>query len=178
MSEAEWARLAPLLPRSGRGGQWRDHKQVLNGICWRLRTGAPWRDVPARYGPWQTLDERFSRWRADGTWARLLDAVRTDAALAGLLDLDLFHVDSAWARARRVRADLPRRKDQKPRGRPPCFDREAYRRRPAIERLIGRLKEWRAVGTRDEKLAVNYLAVVQVALLRDFLRLLDSSDRA
>ncbi|MFT3772159.1 MAG: transposase [Minicystis sp.] len=84
----------------------------------------------------------------------------------------------AWARARRVRAYLPRRKDQRPRGRPPTFDREAYRRRPAIERLIGRLKEWRAVATRYEKLAVNYLVTVQLALLRDFLRLLDSSDRA
>lgn len=89
-----------------------------------------------------------------------------------------FRAVRSWARARRVRAYLPRRKDQKPRGRPPCFDRAAYRRRPAIERLIGRLKEWRAIGTRYEKLAVNYLAAVQVALLRDFLRLLDSSDRA
>jgi transposase len=83
----------------------------------------------------------------------------------------------AWARARRVRAYLPRRKDQRPRGRPPTFDRVAYRRRPAIERLIGRLKEWRAVATRYEKLAVNYLATVQLALLRDYLRLLNLSDR-
>ena len=83
----------------------------------------------------------------------------------------------AWARARRVRAYLPRRKDQRPRGRPPIFDREAYRRRPAVERLIGRLKEWRAVATRYEKLAMNYVATVHLALLRDYLRLLDSSDR-
>ena len=117
LSEAEWARLAPLLPRSGRGGQWRDHKQVLNGICWRLRTGAPWRDVPARYGPWQTLYERFARWRADGTWARLVDAVRTDAALGGLLDLDLFHVDSTVVRASRAAAGA--RKKGGPRASPP-----------------------------------------------------------
>jgi transposase len=84
----------------------------------------------------------------------------------------------AWARARRVRAYLPRRKDQRPRGRPPTFDRAAYQRRPAIERLIGRLKEWRAVATRYEKLAVNYLATVQLAVLRDYLRLLELSDRA
>lgn len=84
----------------------------------------------------------------------------------------------AWARARRLRAYLPRRKDQVPRGRPPMFDRVAYRRRPAVERLIGRLKEWRAVATRYEKLAVNYLATVQLALLRDYLRLLEPSDRA
>jgi transposase len=86
-----------------------------------------------------------------------------------------------WARRHGLRSYLPRRKDQRPRGRPPCFDREAYRRRPAIERLIGRLKEWRAVGTRYDKLAVNYLATVQVALIADYLRQLerfDSSDRA
>ena len=78
-----------------------------------------------------------------------------------------------WARRHGLRAYLPRRKDQKPRGRPPVFDREAYRRRPAIERLIGRLKEWRAVGTRYDKLAVNYLATVHVALIADYLRRLD-----
>ena len=55
LNEATWARPGPLLPACGqRGGQWRDHRQVISGIRWRLRVGAPWRDVPARYGPWQT----------------------------------------------------------------------------------------------------------------------------
>ena len=51
-----WARIAPLLPENGRrrGGRWRDHREVINGILWKLRTGAPWRDLPKRYGPWQT----------------------------------------------------------------------------------------------------------------------------
>jgi len=45
--------LAPLLPRNQRrGGRWRDHRTVVNGILWKLRTGAPWRDLPERYGPW------------------------------------------------------------------------------------------------------------------------------
>lgn len=50
-------------------------------MLWRLRTGAPWRDLPQRYGPWQTVYERFARWEADGTWARLLEhvQVRDDA---------------------------------------------------------------------------------------------------
>jgi transposase len=104
LTEKEWQRLAPLLPCSGRGRRWRDHRQVLNGLCWRARTGAPWRDVPARYGPWQTLYERFTRWRADGTWARLIAAVQADAALADLLDLDLFHLDSTNVRASRAAA--------------------------------------------------------------------------
>ena len=104
LTDASWRRLEALLPRSGRGGQWRNHRQVLNGIAWRARTGAPWRDVPARYGPWQTLYERFTRWRADGTWGRLLDALKTCADDADLLDLDLFHLDSTTVRASRAAA--------------------------------------------------------------------------
>ena len=55
LTEAAWTRMAAFLPANGRrGGQWRDHRTVLNGILWKLRTGAPWRDLPERYGPWQT----------------------------------------------------------------------------------------------------------------------------
>jgi transposase len=51
-----WERIRPLLPGNGRGGRkWRDHRTVVNGIFWRLRTGAPWRDVPKRYGPLANL---------------------------------------------------------------------------------------------------------------------------
>lgn len=51
LTELAWRGIAPLLPRSGRGGQRRDHRTVINGIVWKLRTGAPWRDLPERYGP-------------------------------------------------------------------------------------------------------------------------------
>jgi transposase len=55
LTDKAWAQLAPLLPRNQRrGGRWRDHRTVVNGILWKLRTGAPWRDLPERYGPWQT----------------------------------------------------------------------------------------------------------------------------
>jgi transposase len=65
--------IEPLLPpvRTDRG-RWRDHRQVINGILWKLRTGAPWRDLPERYGPWKTCHERLRRWTADGTWDRIL----------------------------------------------------------------------------------------------------------
>ena len=65
LTEAAWRVIAPLLPSSGgrRGGQWRDQRTVSNGILWKLRTGAPWRDLPERYGPWPTCADRLYRWR-------------------------------------------------------------------------------------------------------------------
>ncbi|MEU4410824.1 transposase [Streptosporangium sp. NPDC023963] len=55
-------RIEPLLPATdGRGRPWRDHREVVNGISWRLRTGSPWHDIPERCGPWQTCHERFER---------------------------------------------------------------------------------------------------------------------
>src|SRR5579864_1835824 len=59
LRDTAWTRIAALLPENGgRGGQWRDHRTVINGILWKLRTGAPWRDLPERYGPWQTCADR------------------------------------------------------------------------------------------------------------------------
>ena len=49
LTDEAWARIAPLLPENGRrGGRWRDHREMMNGILWKLRTGAPWRDLPER----------------------------------------------------------------------------------------------------------------------------------
>lgn len=64
------------------GSPWGDHRQVVEGVLWRLRTGAPWRDLPERYGPWQTLYERFARRESDGTRARLDDLRRPRNACA------------------------------------------------------------------------------------------------
>jgi transposase len=84
LTDTAWARIAPLLPsRRRRGKQWADHRRVINGILWRARTGAPWRDLPARYGPWQTCYDRFVRWRRDGTWDRLLAQVQAKSDAVG-----------------------------------------------------------------------------------------------
>jgi transposase len=89
LSNEEWAVLAPLLPAQPvRGGQWRDHRQVINAICWVKRTGSPWRDLPERYGPWKTAHRRFTRWAADGTWAMLKSHVITLAEGEGDIDWD------------------------------------------------------------------------------------------
>jgi transposase len=72
LTDAAFARVQPLLPvDSHRGKPWRDHRQVLGGIVWKLHTGRPWRDLPAEFGPWQTCHGRLRRWQRDGTWARL-----------------------------------------------------------------------------------------------------------
>ncbi|MFH8236783.1 IS5 family transposase [Streptomyces sp. NPDC018321] len=96
LSDAEWERLRPFLPVSnGRCGRWRDHRQVINGILHRIRTGVQWRDLPERFGPWKTVYERHRLWSADGTWERLLQQVQ---AAAGEIDWDVA-VDSTSVRA-------------------------------------------------------------------------------
>lgn len=100
ISDALWARIEPLLPdrTPRRGGRWRDHRQVLEAMVWRFRTGCPWRDLPAVFGPWQTVWKRLDRWARDGTFARLLVALQADADAAGELDW-LVSVDSSVVRA-------------------------------------------------------------------------------
>lgn len=71
---------------------------MLNGIVWKFRTGTAWRDVPERYGPWQTLHTRFRRWSLDGTFERMLRAAQTGADAAGDIDW-LVSVDSTAVRA-------------------------------------------------------------------------------
>lgn len=79
-----WAVVEPLLPtsRGRRGRPWADHRRMLEGICWRYRTGAPWRDVPEEFGPWQTVWKRHFRWSTDGTYQRIMGAAQD----AGLVD--------------------------------------------------------------------------------------------
>jgi transposase len=100
LSNEQWAVLEPLLPKgkkSGRPPLW-TKRQLINGIRWRTRTGAPWRDVPARYGPWQTVYGLLRRWQRDGTWKRILAQLQARADGQGLITWDV-SVDSTVARA-------------------------------------------------------------------------------
>jgi transposase len=78
LTNEEWAQLKPLLPdrTPRRGGQWVDHRKVIDGVLWRTRAGCPWRDLPASYGNWKTVYNRHRRWSADGTWVGVLDGLR------------------------------------------------------------------------------------------------------
>jgi transposase len=109
LTDKAWARIEPLLPAmDGRGRPWRDHRQVIDGILWRLRTGAPWRDIPERYGPWQTCYERFKRWEQDGTWARLLEEMQVKDDSIGQVEFTV-SIDSTIARAHQHAAGARKR---------------------------------------------------------------------
>ena len=75
LTDFEWSVIEPLLPKGKPGPVPKHNRQVLNGIFWVLRAGAPWRDLPNRYGPYTTAYNRFNRWRKAGVWDRLMDAV-------------------------------------------------------------------------------------------------------
>ena len=100
LTDAQWAVLEPLLPqpkRSGRPSAW-TRRQLIDGIRWRIRVGAPWRDVPPRYGSWAAVYGLFRRWQRDGTWQRILTALQGLADAAGRIVWDV-SVDSTIARA-------------------------------------------------------------------------------
>ncbi len=101
LTNEQWERLRPLLPpqkpKTGRPAA--DHRTILNGILWILRTGAPWRDLPECYGPWQTVASRFYRWRKVGLWGRILDALQRQTDAVGRLDWSVHYVDSTIVRA-------------------------------------------------------------------------------
>ncbi|GGZ20874.1 DDE transposase [Streptomyces olivaceoviridis] len=100
LRNGQWARLEPLLPtgiKPGRPQVW-TRRQLIDGVRWRTRTGAPWRDVPERYGPWDRVHDLFRRWQRDGTWARILTQLQAEADAEGLITWDV-NVDSTVCRA-------------------------------------------------------------------------------
>jgi len=102
LTDRAWEQIEPRLLQvdaKKRGGRWRDHRTVVNGILWKLRTGSPWRDLPEkRYGPWQTCFDRFNRWRRDGTWDRLLTHAQTTSDAVGDVEWEV-SVDDTVIRA-------------------------------------------------------------------------------
>jgi transposase len=99
LSDEQWADLERVLPRpSGRGRPARRRRELIDGIRWRARTGAPWRDVPACYGRWETVYGLFRRWQRDGTWAQAVTRLQAVADAAGRISWQV-SVDSTVCRA-------------------------------------------------------------------------------
>src|SRR5215213_5941053 len=101
LTDVQWERLRPLLPpqKSHTGRPAHDHRTVINGILWMLRTGSPWRSLPERYGSWKTVSSRFYRWQQAGVWDRALAESQRQADAEGRLDWSLHFVDSTVVRA-------------------------------------------------------------------------------
>lgn len=105
LTDRQYNLIKPLLPgNSRRGGQWHDHRVLLNGMLFRLHTGVPWRDLPERYGPWQTVYDRFNRWCRDGTLQGIAEALVVELDHDGLIDWDLWCIDGSSIRASRAAA--------------------------------------------------------------------------
>ena len=101
LTNRQWERLQPLLPsqKPPVGRPAKDHRRLLNGILWILHTGAPWRDLPERYGPWQTVASRFYRWRNAGIWDAILAAIQQQDDVLGRIDWSMHFVDGTIVRA-------------------------------------------------------------------------------
>ena len=104
VSDEQWDLLKGPFPRQKRGGRWNDHRTTLNGMLWILRSGAAWRDLPERYGKWKSVYHRFNRWRADGTFDRILKALQIRLDQQRKIDWDLWLVDGSNVRASRAAA--------------------------------------------------------------------------
>ena len=106
LTDEQWALVEPYLPlstaRTGRPA--RDRRTLLNGIFWILCTGAPWRDLPERFGPWQTVYDHFRKWRKSGIFARITEALQIKLDQQGLIDWELWCVEGANVRAARAAA--------------------------------------------------------------------------
>lgn len=113
ISDRHWELIKDLLPpRKKHGRKPADARTMLNGMMWILSTGAPWRDLPERYGLWRTVNDRFSLWSRDGTLDRILSQLQVRLDAQGLIDWDLFSIDGSVVRASRAAAGARRKTDR------------------------------------------------------------------
>jgi transposase len=106
LTDEQWALVDPYLPlstaRTGRPP--RDRRTLLNAVFWILCTGAPWRDLPERFGPWQTAYDHFCNWRRTGVFASIIEVLQVKLDDHGYIDWELWCVDGSNVRAARAAA--------------------------------------------------------------------------
>ncbi|MCB0017458.1 MAG: IS5 family transposase, partial [Anaerolineales bacterium] len=101
LTDEQWTILQPFIPEpprrdDGRGRPWKPARDVLNGILWILRTGAPWQDMPDRYPPYQTCHRRFQRWEQEGVMDKILLSLAQDLKERGELDVRECFIDGTF----------------------------------------------------------------------------------
>lgn len=100
LTDEEWKLLEPVLPaRATRGRYFHDHRTILNGMLYWMHTGVPWRDLPERYGPWQTVYSRFRSWSRSGLWDRILQQLQRELDGLGEIEWTLWCIDGSSVRA-------------------------------------------------------------------------------
>jgi transposase len=114
LTDEQWELIEELFPENAhRGGQWKDHRTMVNAMLWWLRTGAPWRDLPERYGPWKSVYDRFNRWSKDDTFDRIIERLQIRLDAEDKIDWDLWCVDGSSVRASRAAAGASKKGDPK-----------------------------------------------------------------
>ena len=106
LTDKQWMRIEPVISQSAckkdsRGRKPRDPREVLNGILWVLRTGAPWKDLPDRYPPHQTCHRRFQQWRKAGVFRRIIEVLAADLQERGGLDIREAFIDGSFVPAKK-----------------------------------------------------------------------------
>ncbi len=113
LSDEEWSRIEPLMPRGRRGAHRVDDRRVISGISHMLRSGARWRDCPAEYGPYTTIYNRFNRWSQQGIWYGMFEALSGSTEI-----IDTVAIDSSYIKAHRSAAGGKGGRSTKPSGAP------------------------------------------------------------
>ena len=114
LTDEQWELIRDLMPYSeGPGRPWNSHRHTINAMLWILHTGAPWRDLPPYYGRWQSVFDRFNRWRKDGTFDQILERLHMRLDKQGRIDWDLWCVDGSSVRASRAAAGAGKKGDPK-----------------------------------------------------------------
>ena len=136
LSDEQWELIEDLFPTNeGKPGRpFNDHRTVLNGMFWILRSGAPWRDLPERYGSWSTVHDRFTRWQEDRTLDRVCERLQMRLDELGKIDWELFCLDATNVRASRAAAGARKK------GTSPKRQRLASRRIMRLGARVGGLR--------------------------------------
>jgi len=119
LSDVEWRRLEPLMPRGRRGAHRVDDRRVVSGIVHMLRSGARWRDCPAAYGPYTTVYNRFNRWSRQGIWFAMFEALTGSTGITATVSIDSTHIKAHRSAAGAKGGPSPRPSATRGAGAPP-----------------------------------------------------------